>query len=40
MRGLNVEVKIAQREIDEMAMDWIDEMKINDVWVSHFALTS
>jgi hypothetical protein len=23
-----------------MAMDWIDEMKIIDVWVSHFAFTS
>jgi hypothetical protein len=34
------DVKIAQREIDEMAVDWIDEMKINDVWVSHVARTS
>jgi hypothetical protein len=40
MRKLNADVKITQNEFDEMAIDWIDEMKINDVWVSHFALTS
>jgi hypothetical protein len=38
MRDLNADVKIAHGEIE--AVDKIDEMKINDVWVSHFALTS
>jgi hypothetical protein len=36
----NGDVKIAYGDFDEMVIGLIDEMKVDDVWVSHFPLTS
>jgi hypothetical protein len=40
MRKSNSNVKIAYSDFDEVVVGLIDEMKVDDVWVSHFPLTS